>query len=86
MTSRRVRLSRWLALAWAFLGVLPLAAQQDPNKQKADELIKSAQQSEMLGYVLAAAGFLVIIAGVVYAILTDKKKKRRKADEPEEEP
>lgn len=67
------------ALAWVVLGVWNrLYAQGTSNNETADELIRSAQRSEMLGYILGGAGILVIIGGVIYTIFADRKKKTRK--------
>jgi predicted transporter len=47
-----------------------------------DELIKeqmeSARRTEVLGYVLAVIGILIVIAGIPIAIYRDRKKKARK--------
>ncbi len=48
------------------------------NQQRYDELIRSAQQSEMLGYILAGVGILIVAAGIPLAIYLDRRKRARK--------
>jgi hypothetical protein len=55
-----------------------LFGQGTGNQHKADELIRSAQRMEILGYVLAGVGMLVMVAAIPYAIYYDRKKKARK--------
>lgn len=73
-------------LTWAFLSsAFALHAQETYDKKKADDLIRSAQQSEMLGYILAGVGILVILAAIPYAIYADRKKKALKRARQSEE-
>src|SRR4051812_29437758 len=66
-------------LAWVLAGSpSAVRAQQTYDKQKADELIRSAEQTAMLGYILAGVGLLLVLAAIPYAIYADRKKKALK--------
>lgn len=69
----------WITLlAWCCMGGAVLYAQAGRNQKEVDDLVRSAQQSEMLGYLLAGAGFLVIVIGIALTIYLDRKKKAKK--------
>ncbi len=55
-----------------------LLAKAPNNQQKYNEAIRSAQQTEMLGYILAGAGILLVVAAIPLGIYLDRKKKARK--------
>jgi hypothetical protein len=46
-----------------------------------EEAIRSAQQAEMLGYILAGAGLLLVVAAIPLGIYLDRKKKARRLAE-----
>ena len=66
-------------LAWQTGGGVLFA--QEPPDQKADELIRSAQQSEILGYVLAGIGVLLVAAVLPIAIILGRKKRAGQDDD-----
>ena len=75
-----------VVLAWVLLGwSSALQAQQTYDKKKADDLIRSAEQAEMQGYILAGVGILLILAAIPYAIYADRKKKARRSEERRKE-
>jgi hypothetical protein len=53
-------------------------AQADAAAQKkaVDDLMRSAQQSEMLGYVFAGLGLLLVVAAIPVAIYLERRRKR----------
>lgn len=55
-----------------------LLAQAPNNQQKYNEAIRSAQQTEILGYILAGAGILLVVAAIPLGIYLDRKRKARK--------
>jgi hypothetical protein len=55
-----------------------LLAEAANNQQKYNEAIRSAQQFELLGYVLGGVGILLVLASIPLAIYWDRKKKARK--------
>lgn len=55
-----------------------LLAQVQNNQQAYNEAIRSAKQSEMLGYILAGAGILLVVLAIPLGIYLDRKKKARK--------
>lgn len=58
---------------------LPHALSQlDFGAEADNEVIRSAQQAEMLGYILAGAGILLVIAAIPLGIYLDRRKKARK--------
>jgi hypothetical protein len=57
-----------------------LLAQVPNNQQKYNDAIRSAQQTEMLGYILAGAGILLVVAAIPLGIYLDRKKKARKRE------
>jgi hypothetical protein len=72
-----------LFLGWRFLaGDGVLLAQQSGNQQKVNELIRSAQQAERIGYIFAGVGILLVIAAIPLGIYMDRKKKARKRGAP----
>lgn len=81
---RRVR--RWLLfvlavlLGWAALpGDSVLLAQAQNNQQRYNEMIRSAQRAEWIGYILAGAGILIVAAAIPLGIYLGRKKKAPKA-------
>jgi hypothetical protein len=74
---RRTGIFVFLGLAWLdpFGGSLLWG---QATRDKADELIRSAQRTEMLGYVLAGVGLLLVVAAIPLGIYWDRKKKARK--------
>jgi hypothetical protein len=59
-------------------GVPSLFGQAVRNQQKADELLRSAQRTETLAYLLAGAGILLVVAAIPLGIYLDRKKKARR--------
>jgi hypothetical protein len=49
-----------------------------PKNQQYDEAIRSAQNFEILGCILAAVGILFVVAGIPVGIYLDRRKKARK--------
>ncbi|MBN9522194.1 hypothetical protein J0H58_27360 [bacterium] len=49
---------------------------QDAQK-KYDELVRSAEQSERIGYVAAGVGVLLVVAAIPLGIYLGRKKKAR---------
>jgi hypothetical protein len=47
------------------------------DQQKYDELMRSARTNEIIGYVAAGAGLLVIVVAVLLKIYSARKKKSR---------
>ena len=83
-----VRVAALVVLAWVYLiPTSALDAQAPANQKKVDDLVRSAQQFEMLGYILGGAGILVILLAIPYAIYADRKKKAIKlAQESKKQP
>jgi hypothetical protein len=47
------------------------------DQQKYDDLIRSAQRNEMIGYVAAGVGILFVVAAIPLGIYLDRRKKAR---------
>lgn len=73
----RMFLGAAMFLAWGNL----LHSQPPSPKQKYEDLMRSARQSEMLGYVLAGAGIALVVIAIPVAIILDRRKKARKQAE-----
>jgi hypothetical protein len=54
-----------------------LLARAPNDQQKYNEVVRSAQQFELLGYILGGAGILLAAASIPLAIYWDRKKKAR---------
>jgi hypothetical protein len=66
-------------LTWECIaGHSSLFGQRPSDQQKADALIRSGERAMMIGYVFVGVGFLMMVAGILYAIYHDRKKKARK--------
>src|SRR5204863_525633 len=63
------------------VGIGSLFAQAPGDRQKYEEAIRSAQQSEMVGYVLGVVGILLVVAAIPVGIYFDRRKKARKQAE-----
>jgi len=61
-----------------FVGDSILLAKGDANQQKAEELIREAEQFEKLGTILAVAGITLMVLSIPLAIYWDRRKKRKK--------
>lgn len=83
MSSRSSRLVP-LAVGY-FASASAVDAQSPGNRQTVDDLVRSAQLFEMLGYILGGAGILLVILSVLYTIYADRKKKARKRARRSEE-
>ncbi len=55
-----------------------LLAQVSSNQQEVNDLLRSARQHQMLGYILCGAGIALIIAYIPLRIYLDRKQKARK--------
>jgi hypothetical protein len=75
---RQALIAVTLALAVLLLGSPRVLAQADAAAQKkaVDDLMRSAQQSEMLGYVFAGLGLLLVVAAIPVAIYLERRRKR----------
>jgi hypothetical protein len=60
-----------------------LLAQAPGDQQHYREAIRSAQQFELAGYILAGAGILLVAASIPLAIYLDRKKKARRRAKPQ---
>lgn len=72
-------------LGWAATASHPaLLAQSRSEQQKYKESIRSAQRAEALGYVLAGAGIVLVVAAIPLGIYLDRRRKarRRAAQQP----
>ena len=66
--------------AWTGALLAQAPAQKAADARRAhDELIRSAQRSERLGYILAGVGIGVVVLGIPLAICFDRRKKARAA-------
>lgn len=75
-------LLRWAACACLLFACTGFLTAQAPSpKQKYEELMRSARQSEMLGYLLAGAGIALVLIAIPVAIVLDRRKKARKEAE-----
>lgn len=83
MSSRSSRLV--LSSVGYFASASAADAQSPGNRQTVDDLVRSAQLFEMLGYLLGGAGILLVILSVLYTIYADRKKKARKRASRSEE-
>jgi hypothetical protein len=74
-----VALATVVALGWE----CPLFAQGNrrglspQDQQKYDELIRSAQTNEMIGYIAAGVGILFVVVAIPLGIYLDRRKKAR---------
>jgi hypothetical protein len=55
-----------------------LLAQVSNNQEKHNEAIRSAQQTEMVGYILAGVGILLVVTAISVGYYLDWRKKARK--------
>jgi hypothetical protein len=71
----------------ASLNPAPLAgvpspfAQVPASQQKYEEHFRSAQQIEMLSYVLVGAGLMLVVVAIPVGLYLNRKKKNRKGTE-----
>ncbi len=82
-TLPRLVLALGLCVGVALSGDRPVFAQgkragtaQDAQKEH-DELVRSAEQSERIGYVAAGVGVLLVVVAVPLSIYLGRKKKAR---------
>lgn len=55
-----------------------LLAQVSNNQERFNEAVRSAQQTEMVGYILAGVGILLVVTSIPVGVYLDWKKKARK--------
>ncbi len=63
----------------SFAGDTVLFAQATSNQQKYEKAVRSGQQAEVLGKILAGAGIMLVIASIPLMIYLDRKKARKRA-------
>ncbi|MGF1583191.1 MAG: hypothetical protein ACFCD0_28050 [Gemmataceae bacterium] len=65
------------------IGPSVVLAQAKTNQQRYEELVQSARQKELLGYILGGVGILIVVLAIPIGIYRDRKKKARKRAQKE---